>query len=165
MSYLNRCDLISRVGDLPTDLLPKVKDYLQVDFVDDDTLILELIKQAIAYVERYSNRAIWRAEYESYYTNETDNVRLFFADKISLTGDSDDKYTVVQGNTIKTSDKEVSITHESGYTISDLPEWALTAICTNVAFRYEKRGDDFPNMHIDIHTKEFLKPFVDWIGF
>lgn len=161
MSYLKHCNIVDRIGDLPTDILPKVKDYLQVDFNDQDALILNLIKQAISYIERYASRIIWRADCISYYTNQNERISLFYNDNIVLTGDSADKYEV-KGDEIITKDEDVELTHQSGYTIANLPDWALSAICTNVAFRYEKRGDDFPNNLVDIHTKEFLRPFVKW---
>ena len=157
MAFLQYLEINRNTSTLPIPLV-EVKDYLKVDYYDEDNVIRMLIWAAVQGVERYTGRIIVPAECKAIYTQQGgDLVKLYYSDNIALvTGSS----YVVDGDMIRTSDEYVSIEYTAGY--SEIPQWAKSAILANIAFRYEHRGDEVMEDKIDPLTKSILKPFVKW---
>lgn len=162
MSRLISKKVTLKSNDLPVNLAD-VKEYLRVDFDDDDALIEALIRSSVDYLHEYLRRVIVPSSVEAWYKQECggDQIALSFSDNIVLTGDALTAYgTSLFGDTIlKTEETEVHLTYDAG--IETIPDWFKTAIMINVAWRYDNRGDVAAGK-IDPETMNYLKPYVNW---
>src|SRR5699024_4299982 len=108
------------------------KDYLKIDFSDEDTLIESLITSARQKCERLLGLCIVESEISSLYENDGDMVELAYSNiKKDTTGNYivNGDYTLSGSDLqkwIKTSDKEIDITYTSGFDI--IPQWAKLGI-------------------------------------
>lgn len=161
MAYLQDISINRIAPDSPPVPLQAAKNYMRVDYDDDDVLITSMIWAAVDFIEQYTGRLLARSTCKAfYYQSGGDKVVLYYADNIVL--DPGSEYTV-KGGAICTEDREVEIEYTAGYENCDLPSWAKQAILANVAYRYTNRGDvaiDYSK--IDNETKSILKPHVRW---
>lgn len=161
MAYLQSIQIDRVTPETLPISLQEVKDYLRVDFSDDDSLIELCIRAAIDSIERYSGRILQKSGCKAYYfQNGGDKVALYYADNIELNTGSTYE---VKGGAIYTEDTDIEIEYTAGYENDALPFWAKQAILSNVAYRYENRGDvGMSATQIDNNTKDILAPHVKW---
>jgi hypothetical protein len=161
---MNRIIDISVTSDLVAEpvSLTEVKNYLKIDFSNDDTLLDVM-------------RAAARRRLESY------TARSFGAKTITVTMDIDEyqelPYGPVNAVTSATRDGEASTGYElkgsefhpdlggewvvTYTTNGDLPDDLKLAILAEVAYRYENRGDD--NVaSLSTLAKELAKPYKNY---
>lgn len=137
--------------------LTEAKNYLRLDYDNDDTLIEQIIKVATEHAEKYCNRSISQKAVQFSYRNFMQRLTLPYPPYRSITevktryqGDenvlvvNDDYY--IEGINDKLIDfkkyyenTEILITAEVGYTV--IPETLKAAILKIIAKLYEYRQD------------------------
>lgn len=151
--------------------LQEVKDYLRVDFNDDDTLINSLITSARSKCEKVLGLVLVDTTVKALYKNDGTMIELFYGpikngqDGLpTITGLNDgDSIKGWDGNVwIESIAEELNLTYESGW--NTVPEWAKLAIKQQVAYNYENRGDDRQqyikdNLVISPEALETLSPY------
>lgn len=161
MSRLLDISITPLPGAIEPVTLEEAKVYLRVDFDDDDAVITRMIRSSVQRLQKYSGRVFTRSNCSAYYRQECggDRILLAYNDNISLTtGDYVDK--LKGGTLIETTDTDVEIDYEAGYTV--IPDWITTAVLQDVAWMYENRGDVTQQGKINPEVREFLRPFVKW---
>jgi|SRR5690625_577745 len=129
----------------------EVKDYMKIDYPDEDDLIESLISSARSKCEKIAGLCMIKSEVQGFYLNGGDKVELFYS---NILKDNDGKY-IIDGDYdiigdgdkkwIKTTEKELGLTYTSGFDV--VPEWVKTAVMSQVAWEYENRGDGIdPNI-------------------
>ena|SRR5699024_4436382 len=123
----------------------EVKDYMKIDYPDEDDLIESLISTARSKCEKIAGLCMIKSEVNAFYLNGGDKVELFYS---NILKDVNDEY-IINGDYdiigegykkwIKTSDSEIGVSYTSGFEV--VPEWVKTAIKEQVAWDYENRGD------------------------
>lgn len=160
MSRLLEISITPLVGAIEPVTLEEAKVYLRVDFDDDDAVIARMIKSSVQRLQKYSGRVFTRSQCHAVYAQEPggDRILLAYNDNITITGDYAD--CMIGTTVIKTTDTEVEIDYEAGYTV--IPDWITTAVLQDVAWMYENRGDMAQQGKINPEVREYLKPFVKW---
>lgn len=137
--------------------LQEAKDYLRVDFTDEDTLITSLIISARQICEKYLGLCIVRSHVTALYKNGGDVVELAYGRIETDSGglpiisglDSNDG---IKGNGnqiwIESSRPELELEYDSGFDSSAYPEWIKEAIYKQVAWDYIERGDNDKNTKV-----------------
>src|SRR5699024_2940348 len=125
--------------------LEEVKDYLKIEYPDEDDLIESLISSGRSKCEKIAGLCFIKSEVEGFYLNGGDKVELFYS---NILKDNDGNYIidgdydiVGDGNKkwILTNESSIGVAYTSGFDV--VPEWAKTAIKEQVAWDYENRGD------------------------
>ena len=150
MSRLISISLKPATGATEPVLLQEAKDYLRVDFSDDDDLITAMITAARAKCERLLGMVLIDTDITAVYRQNCggDELELFYGpvkedsgapaidglpDGAKVTGQDCDVW-------VSTSESEVKLTYTSGW--DQVPEWAVLAVKSQVAWDYEHRGDE-----------------------
>lgn len=128
--------------------LSDMKEYLRIDFDDDDTLITSMITTARMACEKYLGMVLVDTTVKAYYKNGGDLIQLMYGPiketdgmPVIISGAKTDDEITGNGNQVWlacTGDR--TLTYDSGW--SDVPEWARLAIMQQVAWNYEHRGDE-----------------------
>lgn len=151
--------------------LQEVKDYLRVDFNDDDTLITSLITSSRSKCEKVLGLVLVDTTVNALYKNNGDLIELFYG---PIKNDEDGPIIdgVPSGDSVKGWDgniwiestaKELNLTYQSGW--DKVPDWAKLAILKQIAWDYESRGDNKiqyvaqVNQPIAPETLEVLNPY------
>lgn len=153
----NRTLDVSTVTDVVTEpvVLQDVKDFLRVDFADDNALITALITAARQLLEKQLNITIaskvlkvtfscdgcyeYRIPYGPIEEIETVEFNYEFGETISITSDN---YKIIGTDfkLFKGQQGYYTITYKAGYSIA--PEAIKQGILKQIAWMYENRGDD-----------------------
>lgn len=130
--------------------LQDVKDYMKIDFIDDDDLITALIMSARTQIERYLGFVLVDTSVTAVYRQNCggNGLELFYGPILdesgvpAITGLPDDAEVIGEGVSVwvKTCVEEVKLTYDSGW--DAVPNWAKLSIKMLVAFWYEHRGDE-----------------------
>lgn len=163
-------------GDEPVSLdgidEAKTKDWIKVDFPNDDPIIEVLIKSARQKCEKILGLVLIDTTVNALYRNNGDLIELFYGpiktdeDGLPIIDGVPDGDSVKgwDGNIwIESTAKELNLTYESGW--DEFPEWAKKAIWKQVAWDYRYRGDDEiqyvaqVNQPIAPETLEVLNPY------
>jgi uncharacterized phiE125 gp8 family phage protein len=133
-------------------LVKEAKDYLHIDFDNDDIFLSTLISSSRKALEKFTGLS-FGAKTIMVYVDLSEELEIPYGPVNSVTlvrkwtGDSSfDTITdyVLKGSQFKRFDPgvcgEYEITYTAGY--STLPEDLRLAILTEVAYRYENRGDE-----------------------
>jgi len=131
--------------------LQEAKDYLRVDFGDEDRLITSLIVSARQMCEKYLGLCIVRSHVSALYKNGGGLVELAYGPIETdsgglpiISGISDNDGIKGIGNQIwiESARPELNLEYDSGFDQTAYPEWVKEAIYKQVAWDYMERGDN-----------------------
>lgn len=130
--------------------LEQAKDFLRIDFPDDDAVISRLITASRQRCEKYLGLCLVETEVKALYRNGGTMVELAYGpietdtDGLPIISGDDGQITGVKGFGnqiwIETDACELSLSYTSKF--DPVPDWAIDAILNDVAYFYEHRGDE-----------------------
>ena len=130
--------------------LSEAKEYLKIDFSEDDTLISSLIVSSRRKCEQMLGLCLVETKVKALYKNGGDLVELAYGPITTdvdglpiIDGLSEGVEIKGDGNQIwvSTTEKELNLSYTSK--MDPMPDWAKQAILNDVAFFYESRGDRY----------------------
>ena len=146
--------------------LQEVKDYLKIDFSDEDTLIESLITSARQKCERLLGLCLVDTEVNALYQSGGTMIELGYS---NIKSDGSGGYVIngLDSNDtlrgagvqkwVKTDKKELEISYTSGF--DKMPQWAKTGVLKQIAWDYENRGDELEYDKIAPETMAVLNPY------
>lgn len=146
--------------------LSDMKEYLRIDFEDDDMLITSMITAARMACEKYLGMVLVDTTVKAYYKNGGDLIQLMYGPiketdgtPVITSGTEVGDEIVGNGNQVWLScTGDRTLVYSSGW--GGVPEWARLAIMQQVAWNYENRGDESADPHrIAIDTARTLFPY------
>ena len=145
--------LFSDESDIEPVTLQEAKDWCRIDVSDDDDIITELITAARIICEQYSNISFIERTVTARLKNELggiylpygpvlsyDNPVTFTDDEGTEQGATDYTIVGVQFKAVKEPFTELTVSYPAGYDV--LPKNLKKALLNQIAWMYEKRGDD-----------------------
>jgi uncharacterized phiE125 gp8 family phage protein len=184
MTYVQESKL---TADIVT--LSQVKNYMRIDFDDDDTLITTIISSAITLAEKYMNRDLLTTTWVRYIPSFVDDLTLrrgkfqsvdsveYLKDGVYVVVPAE-KYNVKVGGvfgvicSIENQNHDhncnaVKITFKSGFgdTGEDIPSDIKIAIQSIASWLYESKGDCSKSM-LPMLAQSILKQYriIDIVG-
>lgn len=149
--------------------LASAKDWLRVDFNDEDAKITELIKTAVEWVEKYTGKYLWRRNI-TYKVQPQDRCNRYVV--ISAAPD----LAIVSVNGITTDLPELNgdrlpidlaaqtIVYAAGYEgVDDIPAPIITAAKKFMALQYEEAIDGQDEQRSEI--ERLLDPYREFTWF
>src|SRR5690606_13167652 len=128
--------------------LSDMKEYLRIDFDDDDTLITSMITAARMACEKYLGMVLVDTTVKAYYKNGGDLIQLMYGPIKETDGTPVITSGMETGDEITGNGNQVwlsctgdrTLVYNSGW--DSAPDWARLAIMQQVAWNYEHRGDE-----------------------
>lgn len=172
MTTYNRIQITEGEATEPV-IVDEAKDWMRVDYDDDDELIEGMIKSARQSIEQFTNLALVDKSViiDVTTTCETDNIRLPLIENIeevSIEDINDEEDVDVENYKVRGAG--VKVNYAGYFSISydveagDTPEALKEAIKMEVAERYANRGENNGTDGLSKSAQSKAQPFVQiWL--
>lgn len=159
--------------------LEELKNWMKIepDESEDDELIAELGKSSRKRIERFVGLVLVDSHIKATYlqgglgANRGDCVEISYGPVTEESMDNNNFDGSPMMPYLFTTDSKMVLEYDSSWGLEGAPEWAKTAIKTEVAYRYENRGDnvsgstsgvyvsDSARQHLSTDTINIIQPF------
>lgn len=149
--------------------LASAKDWLRVDFNDEDAKITELIKTAVEWVEKYTGKYLWRRNI-TYKVQPQDRCNRYAVISaapdlaiVSVNGITTDLPSL-NGDRLPIELTAQTIVYAAGYEpVTDIPSPIITAAKKFMALQYEEAIDGQDEQRSEI--ERLLDPYREFTWF